>query len=158
MILAPKGASINYLYKQGGRRGSPKCQRCYISLVFIKFVIEGGRGVKNLQNSVNVVYGCPQMGLNRNENEKCIQSYQVTTFVGVPFLSHLVLTWFDSFRFDSFFVRFLYTLDEILHNHSKLNASYEAVISNTYANSNFHRDCVHVTWNVQSVPQNVNPT
>ena len=46
------GASINYGDKQGGGRGSPKCQRYYISL-FSKLVN------KNPQNSVNVVYGYP---------------------------------------------------------------------------------------------------
>ena len=36
-----KGASINYVDKQGRGRGSPKCQRYYIRL-FSKFVNEGG--------------------------------------------------------------------------------------------------------------------
>ena len=37
------GASINYVEKQGRGRGSPKCQRYYISL---------------FRKLVNVVYGC----------------------------------------------------------------------------------------------------
>ena len=55
-----KGVSINYVDKQGGERGegSPKCQRYYINL-FSELVNEGERGVKNSQNFVNVVYGCP---------------------------------------------------------------------------------------------------
>ena len=51
-----KGASINYVDKQRGERGLSKCQW----YLFSKHVNEGGRGgVKNSQNSVNVVYGCP---------------------------------------------------------------------------------------------------
>ena len=50
------GASLNYVDKQGGGRGSPKCQRYYIRL-FNKLVKEG---VKNTQTSVYVVYGYPQ--------------------------------------------------------------------------------------------------
>ena len=47
--------SINYVDKQGGGGvGSPKYQGYHIS-----FVNEGGREVKNPQNSVNVVYVCP---------------------------------------------------------------------------------------------------
>ena len=44
------------------REGSPKFQRYYISL-FSKLVNEGG--VKNTQNSVNVVYVCPLTALTR---------------------------------------------------------------------------------------------
>ena len=54
-----QGASINYVDKQRGGRGSPKCLRYNISL-FSKLVNEMVRGgVKNPQNSVNIVYGCP---------------------------------------------------------------------------------------------------
>ena len=42
------GASIKYVDKQGGERGSPKCQRYYISL-FSKLVKEGERGLKILK-------------------------------------------------------------------------------------------------------------
>ena len=52
-----KGASINYVDKQG-ERGLAKCQPYYITLCN-KIVNEGGMGVKNPQNSVNVIYGCP---------------------------------------------------------------------------------------------------
>ena len=54
-IFAYNWTSINYVYKLRGGRGSPKCQRYYISL-FSKLVNGGGQ---NPQNSVNVVYGCP---------------------------------------------------------------------------------------------------
>ena len=43
----------------GTGEGLTKCQRYYISL-YSKLVNEGGmRRDKNLQNPVNVVYGCP---------------------------------------------------------------------------------------------------
>ena len=41
MVKGGLGASIKYVDKQGGERGSPKCQRYYISL-FSKLVKEGG--------------------------------------------------------------------------------------------------------------------
>ena len=41
-----KGVSINYVDKEGGGRGSPKCQRYFIYL-FSKFVNEGGGGPKS---------------------------------------------------------------------------------------------------------------
>ena len=54
------GGILKLRWQTRGREGSTKCQRYYISL-FSKFVNEGRRGreVKNPQNPVNVVYGCP---------------------------------------------------------------------------------------------------
>ena len=49
-----KGTPVNHVDKRGGGRGSPKCQRYYISL-FSKLVNEG-EGVKKPRKSVNVVY------------------------------------------------------------------------------------------------------
>ena len=69
-----KGTSINYVDKQGGGRGLPKYQRYYISL-FSKLVNEGG-GVKDPQNSVNVVYGCTlsQKRVEREASEASLSS------------------------------------------------------------------------------------
>ena len=53
------GSFINLVDKQGGgARGFTKCLWYYISLCS-KLVYEGGRGVKNLQNPVYVVYERP---------------------------------------------------------------------------------------------------
>ena len=54
-----KGPFINYVDKPGGG-GLAKCLGYYISLCS-KLVCGGGRGVKNLQNPVYVVYEQPQM-------------------------------------------------------------------------------------------------
>ena len=57
VVLVWKGASINYLGRRGGG-GLAKCLCYYISLCS-KLVYGGGRGVKNLQNPVYVVYERP---------------------------------------------------------------------------------------------------
>ena len=57
MILS-KGASINYVDKQGGGRGSPNVNdTTYAYLVNLS--TKGEEGIKNPQKSVNIVYGCP---------------------------------------------------------------------------------------------------
>ena len=53
-----KGASINYVSRQGGGWGLGKCLCYYISLCS-KVAYGGGRGVKNWQNLAYVVYGWP---------------------------------------------------------------------------------------------------
>ena len=65
LLISCKGASMHCVDMQGGRRGSPKCQRYYISL-FSKLVNEEGRGSKNLKFlSTYVVYGCPLVGIKK---------------------------------------------------------------------------------------------
>ena len=72
MSFLVKRASINYVDKPGEGRGSYKCQRYYKSL-FSRLVNEGESEVKNVQNSVNVLYGGPQM-LHQNFNTNLTQN------------------------------------------------------------------------------------
>ena len=84
-VVSCMGASINYIDKQGE---GAKCQQYYISLCS-KFVNEGGGGVKNPQNFVNVVYGCPLMG--KMEHEK--RTNPLTKFHGENFLTEKRNVW-----------------------------------------------------------------
>ena len=53
-----QGASINYVDKQGGGRGHPNVNYTTKAYLVNLSTKAGGGGVKNSQNSVNVVYEC----------------------------------------------------------------------------------------------------
>ena len=56
------GASIKYVDKQGGERGSPKCQRYYISL-FSKLVKEGEGGQKSSKFCQRILWMPPNLAI-----------------------------------------------------------------------------------------------
>ena len=62
-----KGASINYVDKQEGGRGFPNVNDT-TEAYLVNLSTKGGGGVKNPQNSVNVVYGCPLSDSGYNAN------------------------------------------------------------------------------------------